>query len=324
MARNEHKKVLQQLSEAYQNVQERYKMRDPDGDGSWPDDERQEEREKNPNYGEPEYEDAEEPRHLSALKRMQRDIMNGMTAKESMEGMMIHPSHMRDLLEEYLKWSEEWSEGPIETGFEDDPESSYDIEKRLGGGRFDGPWKTSNSASPRVRLTRGSPGTSSVHLPVDDPNIQKYLDLGYKIVKDYKKAEQSEDAEETQPGDYGSIEDLFTQRVWGIGDRGDTFEVADFEEFKPYILNWDTLLEIMDEENTEGFSERWEEVKFGRSEDGEGWGNILRGAAISSILGKGAVTGGLAGAAYDALKGDTPKKKEKKKKRGSWSGANYE
>jgi len=78
------------------------------------------------------------------------------------------------------------------------------------------------------------------------------------------------DEEEPQPGDYGSIEDLFTQRVWYIGDRGDTFEVADFEEFKPYILNWDTLLEIMDEENTEGFSERWEEVKFGnRSEDNE-------------------------------------------------------
>ena len=193
MARNEHKKVLQQLSEAYQTVQERYVMRDPDGDGSWPDDERQEEREKNPNYGEPEYEDAEEPRHLSALKRMQRDIMNGMTAKESMEGMMIHPSHMRDLLEEYLKWSEQWSEGPIETGFEDDPESSYDIEKRLGGGRFDHPGKTYRSGSPRVRLTRDSPGTSSVHLPVDDPRIQKYLDLGYKIVKDYKKAEQDEE-----------------------------------------------------------------------------------------------------------------------------------
>ena len=137
-------------------------------------------------------EDAEEPRHLSALKRMQRDIMNGMTAKESMEGMMIHPSHMRDLLEEYLKWSEEWSEGPIETGFEDDPESSYDIEKRLGGGRFDHPGKTYRSGSPRVRLTRDSPGTSSVHLPEGDPRIQKYLDLGYKIVKDYKKAEQSE------------------------------------------------------------------------------------------------------------------------------------
>jgi len=119
--------------------------------------------------------------------------------------------------------------------------------------------------------------------------------------------------------------------------------VADFEEFKPYILNWDTLLEIMDEENTEGFSERWEEVKFGRSEDneydqerkdnidyakskryesedGEGWGNILRGAAISSILGKGAVTGGLAGAAYDALKGKPKKKKEDKEDKGFTKG----
>jgi len=139
------------------------------------------------------YENAEEPRHLSALKRMQRDIMNGMTAKESMEGMMIHPSHMRDLLEEYLEWAEGSSEGPIETGFEDDPESSYDIEKRLGGGRFDHPGKTYRSGSPRVRLTRDSPGTSSVHLPEGDPRIQKYIDKGYKIVKDYKKAEQSED-----------------------------------------------------------------------------------------------------------------------------------
>ena len=71
-------------------------------------------------------------------------------------------------------------------------ESSYDIEKRLGGGRFDHPGKTYRSGSPRVRLTLDSPGTASVHLPEGDPRIQKYLDLGYKIVKDYKKAEQSE------------------------------------------------------------------------------------------------------------------------------------
>jgi len=204
MARNEHKKVLQQLSEAYQNVQEGlFNYRVQEDDGSWPIDEREANRRKNPDYGEPEEdggymgededEDAEEPRHLSALKRMQRDIMNGMTAKESMEGMMIHPSHMRDLLEEYLEWAEGSSEGPIETGFEDDPESSYDIEKRLGGGRFDHPGKTYRSGSPRVRLTRDSPGTSSVHLPEGDPRIQKYIDKGYKIVKDYKKAEQSED-----------------------------------------------------------------------------------------------------------------------------------
>ena len=128
MARNEHKKVLQQLSEAYQTVQERYKMRDPDGDGSWPDDEREEERQKDPNYGEPE-EDAENTEATSA-------------------------------------------------SFGDNT-------------GYDGPWKTSNSGSPRVRLTRDSPGTSSVYLPEGDPRIQKLLDKGYKIVKDYKKAEQS-------------------------------------------------------------------------------------------------------------------------------------
>ena len=264
-----------------------------------------------------EVEDAEEPRHLSALKRMQRDIMNGMTAKESMEGMKIHPSHMRDLLEEYLKWSEEWSEGPIETGFEDDPESSYDIEKRLGGGRFDHPGKTSNSASPRVRLTRDSPGTSSVHLPEDDPRIQKYLDLGYKIVKDYKKAEQSEDTEDIFPNsEYGDHlrraakqheqEDKETDRE--ATDR----EASDRKEKQ--ATTWERR------------KARWEawKKKQARSEDNEGWGRVAQGALIGSLLGKGAVTGGLAGAAYHALKGDTPKKKEKKKKRGSWSGANYE
>jgi len=40
-------------------LKEFYKMRDPDGDGSWPDDEREEERRKNPDYGEPEYQDTD-------------------------------------------------------------------------------------------------------------------------------------------------------------------------------------------------------------------------------------------------------------------------
>ena len=287
MARNEHKKVLRQLSEAYQNVQEGlFNYRVQEDDGSWPIDEREAERRKNPDYGEPEED-------------------GGYMGEDEDED------------------NEEPKRGI--SGYEHRPDALVSASKE------------------RVRLTLDSPGTASVHLPKGDPNIQKYLDKGYKIVKDYKKATQSEDAEETQPGDYGSIEDLFTQKVWYIGDRGDTFEVADFEEFKPYILNWDTLLEIMDEENTEGFSERWEEVKFGRSEDneydqerkdnidyakskryesedGEGWGNILRGAAISSILGKGAVTGGLAGAAYDALKGKPKKKKEDKEDKGFTKG----
>ena len=61
---------------------------------------------------------------------------------------------------------------------------------------------------------------------------------------------------------HDSIEDLFTQRAWGIGERGGGFSADDFEDLKPYIANWDTLLEIIDEENTIGPSERWHEVEF--------------------------------------------------------------
>ena len=53
------------------------------------------------------------------LKEMQRDIMNGMTAKESMEGMGIHPANQKSLLAKYMEFSK-GSEGPIETGFEDE------------------------------------------------------------------------------------------------------------------------------------------------------------------------------------------------------------
>jgi len=55
MARNEHKKDLKQLTEAYQNVQEGlFNYRVQEDDGSWPIDEREAERRKNPDYGEPE------------------------------------------------------------------------------------------------------------------------------------------------------------------------------------------------------------------------------------------------------------------------------
>ena len=49
---------IQKLAGKDKTIKEFYKMRDPDGDGSWPDDEKEEEREKDPNYGEP-AEDAE-------------------------------------------------------------------------------------------------------------------------------------------------------------------------------------------------------------------------------------------------------------------------
>ena len=90
MARNEHKKVLQQLSEAYQTVQERYVMRDPDGDGSWPDDEREEEREKDPNYGEPEYQDTDgeygEDEELHPATRAAEEIIGSLVTWEPDSG----------------------------------------------------------------------------------------------------------------------------------------------------------------------------------------------------------------------------------------------
>ena len=206
MARNEHKKVLQQLSEAYQNVQERYKMRDPDGDGSWPDDERQEEREKDPNYGEPEYQDTDGE-------------------------------------------------------YGEDNEEAKALERELGGGRFDHPGKTYRSGSPRVRLTRDSPGTSSVHLPVDDPRIQKYLDKGYKIVKDYKKAEQSEDAEDKDlhPATRAGEDIIGSDVIWdnhqmkGIVKKVDVelgMAIAIDDKGEPHIIELGAVDAILDP-NTE-------------------------------------------------------------------------
>jgi len=100
---------IQKLAGKDKTIKEFYKMRDPDGDGSWPDDD--DDRSDHPDWGEPEYGDT-------------------------------------------------------------DGEYGEDEE--------------------RVRLTLDSPGTASVQLPKGDPNIQKYLDKGYKIVKDYKKATQSD------------------------------------------------------------------------------------------------------------------------------------
>ena len=171
MARNEHKKVLQELSEAYQKVQnenlfklgaaaagwkhtakelakskkEKSESEDAETDDKkrarmgfgdkddplWKrqmdnsppvSDERWEELKKQKPGpkgrltmpGDPDRDDT------FTLKDMQRDIMNGLTAKESMEMMGIHPANQKDLLAKYMEFSKDFSEGPIETGFEDD------------------------------------------------------------------------------------------------------------------------------------------------------------------------------------------------------------
>jgi len=167
---------IQKLAGKDKTIKEFYKMRDPDGDGSWPDDEREEERRKNPDDGEPEYQDTdgeygEDEERITDVfykyvDKIEQDIYNGMTFKESMISNKIDPSHWNNLLDIYTEYMEDKTEGPFETGFEDEE---------------------------RVRLTLDSPGTASVHLPKGDPRIQKYLDHGYKIVKDYKKAEQDEE-----------------------------------------------------------------------------------------------------------------------------------
>jgi hypothetical protein len=66
--------------------------------------------------------------------------------------------------------------------------------------------------------------------------------------------------------------------------------------------------------------EIYEVVDTPSAEDDEGWGRVAKGALLSSLLGKGAITGGLAGAAYHALKGKTPKKKEDKEDKGFTKG----
>jgi hypothetical protein len=59
---------------------------------------------------------------------------------------------------------------------------------------------------------------------------------------------------------FGTLVDSIADEI----DRGDAheFEVESFEKFRPFITNWDTLLEAIEEENDAGPSELWESVEF--------------------------------------------------------------
>ena len=54
------------------------------------------------------------------------------------------------------------------------------------------------------------------------------------------------------------------ERIADEIDRGsaDVFEENSFKKFRPYIVNWETLLAAIEEENEEGYSELWDEIKF--------------------------------------------------------------
>ena len=67
-----------------------------------------------------------EDEESDTLSKIERDISNGMTAKESMDSLGIHPSRQKDMLRKYLAYTDKYSEGPIETGFEDTEDKDLD------------------------------------------------------------------------------------------------------------------------------------------------------------------------------------------------------
>mgnify|MGYP003131315745 CR=1 FL=1 len=82
----------------------------------------------NPPYV-PEWEIDEEERITDVfykyVDKIEQDIYNGMTFKESMISNKIDPSHWNNLLDIYTEYMEDKTEGPFETGFENEEEFSY-------------------------------------------------------------------------------------------------------------------------------------------------------------------------------------------------------
>ena len=58
--------------------------------------------------------------------------------------------------------------------------------------------------------------------------------------------------------------DKFVEWYGDMVDRGskDYFDIDDFEKYKKYILNWDFVKLACYEENNDGVSYKWDDVKF--------------------------------------------------------------
>jgi len=69
------------------------------------------------------------------VDKIEQDIYNGMTFKESMISNKIDPSHWNNLLDIYTEYMEDKTEGPFETGFED---AEGDWAENTPAGREDG------------------------------------------------------------------------------------------------------------------------------------------------------------------------------------------
>ncbi len=58
--------------------------------------------------------------------------------------------------------------------------------------------------------------------------------------------------------------DKFVEWYGDMIDRGskDCFDIDDFEKYRKYILNWDMVKLSIFEENNDGISYKWDDVKF--------------------------------------------------------------
>ena len=58
--------------------------------------------------------------------------------------------------------------------------------------------------------------------------------------------------------------DKFVEWYGDMIDRGskDCFDISDFEKYRKYILNWDMVKLSVFEENNDGVSYKWDDVKF--------------------------------------------------------------
>ena len=58
--------------------------------------------------------------------------------------------------------------------------------------------------------------------------------------------------------------DKFVEWYGDMVDRGDKdcFDIDDFEKYRKYILNWDMVKLSVFEENNDGISYKWDDVKF--------------------------------------------------------------
>ena len=58
--------------------------------------------------------------------------------------------------------------------------------------------------------------------------------------------------------------DKFVEWYGDMVDRGDKdcFDIDDFEKYREYILNWDFVKLAIYEENNDGVSYLWDDVKF--------------------------------------------------------------